>query len=104
MKLEPGKFCPLIQKDCIGLQCNWFTQVRGSNPQSGAEVDEWSCAITWLPLLLINTALEARQGAAATESLRNEVVVASDQARLQQAALANLPSMRQAIEMNQGAK
>ena len=100
MKLEPGKFCPLIKKDCIGLQCNWFTQVRGTNPQSGAEVDEWSCAITWLPMLLINTALEVRQGAAATESFRNEMVVASDKARRQHAALANLSGMPQAIELN----
>ena len=81
MKLEPGKFCPLIKKDCIQLQCNWFTQVRGTNPQSGQEVDEWSCAITWLPMLLINTAQEVRQGAAATESFRNDVAAATDASR-----------------------
>lgn len=73
MKLEPGKFCPLIKKDCIGLQCSWFTQVRGKHPQSSAEVDEWACAVAWMPLLSINTAQEVRQGAAATESLRNAV-------------------------------
>lgn len=80
-KLEPGKFCPLLKKDCIGLQCNWFTQVRGTEPQSGKEVDEWACAIAWLPMLLINTAQESRQGAAATESFRNEVKAASDASR-----------------------
>lgn len=73
MKLETGKFCPLIKKDCIGLKCSWFTQVRGTNPQSGSEVDEWACAIAWMPMLQINTANEVRQGAAATEGLRNEV-------------------------------
>ena len=81
MKLDPGKFCPLIKKDCIQLQCNWFQQVRGTNPQSGQEVDEWACAITWLPMLLINTAQEVRQGAAATESFRNEMVTATDASR-----------------------
>lgn len=71
MKLEAGKFCPLIKKDCIGLQCSWFTQVRGSHPQSGADVDEWACAIAWMPVLAINTAQQVRQGAAATEGVRN---------------------------------
>ncbi|WP_219117021.1 hypothetical protein [Janthinobacterium sp. UMAB-56] len=77
MKLEPGKFCPLIKKDCLQLGCSWFTQVRGKNPQTGADVDEWACAIVWMPLLTINTADEVRQCAAATESLRNELAVAS---------------------------
>lgn len=65
----------------MGLQCSWFTLVRGTEPQSGREVDEWACAITWLPMLLINTAQEVRQGAAATESLRNEIDSATHTAR-----------------------
>lgn len=73
MKLEPGKFCPLIKADCLQLGCSWFTQVRGKNPQTGAEVDEWACAVAWMPLLTINVGQEVRQGAAATESLRNVV-------------------------------
>jgi hypothetical protein len=73
-RLEPGKFCPLIKKDCIELQCSWYTQVRGRHPQTGNEVDEWACAVAWIPVLQINTSQEVRQGAAATESLRNQVV------------------------------
>jgi hypothetical protein len=73
-KMEPGNFCPLIKKDCIGLQCNWYTQIRGKNPNTGDDIDHWGCAIAWLPTLLINTANETRQGAAATESFRNEMV------------------------------
>ncbi|MDO8654179.1 MAG: hypothetical protein Q7R66_18565 [Undibacterium sp.] len=65
----------------MGLGCNWFTQVRGTNPQSGQQVDEWSCAITWLPMLLINATQEVRQGAAAAESFRNEVVAATETSR-----------------------
>ena len=53
MKLEQGKFCPLIGKDCIGIQCSWFTQIRGMNPQTGEEVDEWDCAVKWVPMMLI---------------------------------------------------
>jgi hypothetical protein len=44
------------------------------NPNTGAEVDEWSCAVGLLPMLLVNAAQETRQGAAATESFRNEFV------------------------------
>ena len=41
MKMKPGKFCPLIKKDCIVLKCSWYTQVRGMNPNTGEEIDEW---------------------------------------------------------------
>ena len=74
MKLEQGKFCPLIGKDCIQLQCAWFTQVRGVNPNTGEEVDDWSCAITWLPSLMIENSQQQRQTGAAIESFRNETV------------------------------
>lgn len=74
MQLKPGNFCPLIKKECVGLKCSWFIQVRGLHPQTGEEVDEWACSIAWLPTLLINNAKEVRQGAAATESFRNEMV------------------------------
>lgn len=74
MKMKPGKFCPLIKKDCVGLKCSWFTEVRGMNPNTGEMVDEWGCAVTWLPMLQIETSQQARQAGAAVESFRNEVV------------------------------
>jgi hypothetical protein len=78
MKLEPGKYCPLIKKDCIGLQCSWFMLVRGKNPQTGQDIDEWGCAITWLPVLLIENSQQQRQTGAAVESFRNEVVKSAE--------------------------
>jgi len=74
MKLEQGKYCPLIKKDCIGLQCSWFTQIRGMNPNTGEPVDEWGCAITWMPMLLIENSQQQRSTGSAVESFRNEVV------------------------------
>ena len=74
MKLEQGKFCPLIGKDCIGLQCSWFTQIRGTHPQTGEPVDEWGCAVTWMPMLMIDNSQQQRQTGAAVESFRNETV------------------------------
>lgn len=78
MKLEIGKYCPLIKKDCIGLQCNWFMQVRGKHPQTGEDVDEWGCAVTWMPVLLIENSQQQRQTGAAVESFRNEVAKTSE--------------------------
>ncbi len=78
MKLETGNFCPLIGKDCIQLQCAWFTKIRGMNPQSGEEVDEWGCAVKWMPLLTIENSQQQRQTGAAIESFRNESVKSTD--------------------------
>lgn len=74
MKIKPGSFCPLIQADCKGLECSWFTQVRGTNPNTGEEVDEWGCAVTWLPMLTIENSQQQRHTGAAIESFRNEMV------------------------------
>jgi hypothetical protein len=81
MQLKPSNFCPLIKEDCKGLQCSWFTQLRGTNPQTGQPVDEWGCAVTWLPMLLIENSQQQRQTGAAVESFRNEMVKANDVSR-----------------------
>jgi len=81
MQIKPDKFCPLIKEDCIGIKCNWFTQVRGTNPNTGQEVDEWACAITWLPMLLIENSQQQRQTGAAVESFRNEMVKSNEVGR-----------------------
>lgn len=74
MKIQTGKWCPLIKKECVGLKCSWFVQVRGMNPNTGEMIDEWNCAIAWLPMMQIETSQQARQAGAAVESFRNEVV------------------------------
>ena len=74
MELKPGTFCPLIKKDCMQLQCSWFTQMRGTNPNTGELVDNWGCAITWLPILLVENSQQQRQTGSAVESFRNEMV------------------------------
>ena len=74
MKLEQENWCPLIGEECMKLKCAWFTQIRGQNPQSGEEVDEWGCAVTWLPMLLIENSQMQRETGAAVESARNESV------------------------------
>jgi predicted Ser/Thr protein kinase len=72
--------CPLHKKsmELVCHQCPWWTQVRGANPNTGEEVDRWDCSIALLPLLNVEVAQQVRQGAAATESFRNEVVRRAD--------------------------
>lgn len=73
-EIKPGDYCPLIKKDCIGVKCSWFTQVRGHNPNTGEDIDNWGCAVTWLPILMIENSQQQRQTGAAVESFRNEMV------------------------------
>lgn len=89
--MKPGCFCPLIRRDCVGLKCSWFTQLRGHNANTGAEVDEWGCAVTWVPVLLIENAQQSRQTGAAVESLRNRTADAAE--RLASLARATVPSL-----------
>lgn len=77
-QIKPGKYCPLIKKDCIGLKCSWYTQIRGMHPQTGEPVDEWGCAITWMPMLTIENSQQQRSTSAAVESFRNEMVKANE--------------------------
>ena len=92
MQIKNGTFCPLIKKDCVQLQCAWFTQLRGKNPQTGQDIDEWMCAIQALPMLQIEVAKEVRQGAAATESFRNEMVNANQNANVMSSLLTSAQS------------
>jgi hypothetical protein len=78
MKIETGTFCPLIKKDCIQTKCAWFTQLRGNNPNTGKEIDEWGCAIGWMPVLMIENSQQQWQTGAAIGSFRNEMVKANE--------------------------
>jgi hypothetical protein len=70
--MKKGNYCPLIKKDCIEHKCAWYGQVRGVNPNTGHEVDEWNCAINFMPILLIENSHKQAQTGAAVESFRNE--------------------------------
>ena len=79
MKLEVKDNCPLNNfEPCKKFDCGWFMQLRGNDPQTGEEVDNWVCSVAMLPLLLIENSQQTRQTGAAIESFRNEVVKAND--------------------------
>ncbi len=76
--MSDNDWCPLIQKKCKQHKCKFYMQVRGTNPQTGAEVDKWDCAVALLPMLTIENSQQQRQTAAAVESFRNEMVKANN--------------------------
>ena len=79
MKIEPKSNCPLDGfNPCRQLDCAWFLKVAGKDPQSNKEVEEWGCAIAWLPMLTIENSQMQRQTGAAVESFRNEMVKANE--------------------------
>jgi hypothetical protein len=84
--IKNGTFCPLIKKDCIGLACAWYTRVQGYDVNTGNQVDSYECAISWLPMLLVENSGQQRQTGAAVESFRNEMVKSNE--RSQQLLLA----------------
>lgn len=78
-----GLYCPFwrdrMSKRC--KKCPMWQQFRGTNKNSGEEIDEWRCAVSALPMLMIETSSQVRQAGAATESFRNEIVKRADEAR-----------------------
>jgi hypothetical protein len=79
MKIEPKANCPLHNfEPCKQLDCAWFLKIRGSNPNTGEDVDDWGCAIAWLPVLMIENSQQQRQTGAAVESFRNEMVKSNE--------------------------
>lgn len=72
--------CPLHQKKMATVchKCPLWTMLRGKNPNTGEEIDQWNCSLASLPMLLVENAMQTRQAAAATESFRNEVVRRAD--------------------------
>jgi hypothetical protein len=79
MQMKPKNNCPLNGfAPCKELECGWFIKVAGSNPNTGAEIEEWGCAVAWLPIMLIENAHQQKQTGAAVESFRNEMVKSND--------------------------
>ena len=79
MKLEVKANCPLDGfKPCRQLECAWFMKIRGNNPNTGEEVDEYGCSMAWMPMLMIENSQQQRSTGAAVESFRNEMVKSTE--------------------------
>jgi|tagenome__1003787_1003787.scaffolds.fasta_scaffold19925348_2 hypothetical protein len=102
MNLERKHLCPLLKKKCIQLDCEWFVQIAGTDPQDqNKQIEEWGCAVVFTLLGQLEVAKRTTGGfdglQQATESFRNQTVRASE---MNLAALVTLAqSMRPDVEL-----
>ena len=79
MEIKPKNNCPLNNfEPCKELECPWFMKVVGKDPQSEKAIEDWGCAVTWIPVLTIENSQQQRQTGAAVESFRNEMVKSNE--------------------------
>ena len=79
MEIKPKTNCPLNNfEPCKELECAWFMKIVGKDPQSNKEIEDWGCAVSWLPILTIENSQQQRQTSAAVESFRNEMVKSNE--------------------------
>jgi len=96
VKLEPKANCPLDNfNPCRQLDCAWFLKIRGNNPNTGEEIDDYGCSMAWLPVLMIENSQQQRSTGAAVESFRNEMVKANDVGQRVLLAAAAVPAAAQ---------
>ena len=82
MQIEVKQNCPLNDfNPCKQFDCAWFMKINGKNPNDGKDVEEWGCAMAWLPVLLVENAQQSRSTGAAVESFRNEMVEANQRSQ-----------------------
>jgi len=91
--------CPLNKfKPCKKFDCAWYTQIRGTDPNTGKEIDHYGCAVAWLPTLLIENSQQSRQTGAAVESFRNEMVDANHASQNLMRAIAQVQSSDEPVQ------
>ena len=79
MAIEVEFFCPLGSTceeavDGVIKRCAWYTKMVGLDPNTGKEVDDWACAMSWMPMLQVEMSSTNRGQTQALESFRNETV------------------------------
>ncbi len=79
--------CPLNGKLCIDgtredfptndvggkVKCRWWQHLAGKDPQSEKIIDQFDCAIAWLPTVGIEGAQMSRQTGASVDKVANEI-------------------------------
>lgn len=80
--------CPLNGKLCLEgrredfhrdendypIQCRWWVHLYGKDPQTEKVLDQFDCAVSWLPITTIETSQMSRFTAASTDKVANAVV------------------------------
>lgn len=91
-----GSKCEEVKDGAIH-RCAWFVMLRGTNVNTGEDVDDWGCAMAYMPMLMIENSKQQRSTSAAVESFRNEMVKGND--LNQQILLATVKEVRPEIKV-----
>ena len=83
MSIEVTGFCPLGSvceevRDGKIHRCHWHCTLAGVDPQTGQGTEKKSCAMAFLPLLMIDQCRSIGGLQAATESHRNHTAKAAE--------------------------
>jgi hypothetical protein len=79
MKIEPKNNCPLNNfEPCKQLDCAWFIELHGTNPNTGQPIKDWGCTMAMMPMMLLENAKQQHSTASAVESFRNEMIKANE--------------------------
>lgn len=68
-----GGTCEKVTSEGIE-RCTWYTKLAGSCPNTGVQVNDWKCAISWIPLMLVEVTSTNTSVSASVDSFRNETV------------------------------
>jgi len=72
-------------------------KIRGHNPNTGEEIDDYGCSMAWLPVLMIENSQQQRSTGAAVESFRNEMVKSNEVGQRVLLAAAGVPQSAQQL-------
>jgi CxxC motif-containing protein len=81
--MEINITCPLGSKceeikDNKMYRCAWYTCLQGKNPQSEEVINEWQCAMAWMPIMMVENAQQSRGVNQAITSMRDETIARQD--------------------------
>ena len=73
-----GAKCETLKEDAEGPYlevCPWYTEIAGTNPQTGEQINKKQCAVAWMPLLSVQHAQATSGVNDAVCSLREETII-----------------------------
>ncbi len=73
-----GSKCESLKEDSEGPYlevCPWYTEIAGTNPQTGEQINKKQCAVAWMPLLSVQHAQATSGVNEAVCSLRDETII-----------------------------
>jgi hypothetical protein len=69
---DDQKLCPLLKEPCLQHKCQWFIRFWKPDALKGTSIEEYNCAIVWLPLLVIEGTDQQKLTTRAVEALHED--------------------------------